>query len=111
MQYNNGPVIEQQNFSNVFSLYKAQTTWSQDDLTTLGPTCGYVPDKEDSWVYSTFQLSLHLVAGVATPARRRMHLDPRRDWRQARPDEQTAPCSSAKSTPISQQLEEPAWTV
>ncbi len=52
VEYNNGPVIQQSNYTNVYASYKAHTSFSNSDLITLGPTLGYYPDTENSWVFT-----------------------------------------------------------
>ena len=51
-EYNNGSLIQQCNFSNVYCSYKLNTSMSQDDLHTIGPSIG-IPqlDSCDSWVF------------------------------------------------------------
>jgi hypothetical protein len=45
-------IIQQTPFCNVFNSFKLLTSFSQDDLTTLGPTIGFYPDNPLTWTYS-----------------------------------------------------------
>jgi hypothetical protein len=51
-EFNNGNIIQQVPFLNVFCSFKNLTTWSQDDLTNWGAITGFAPDTAKSWAYS-----------------------------------------------------------
>ena len=53
VEYNNGSVIQQTGFVNVYSSFKNLTSWSEDDLKCWGKVVGFYPDSADSWVYNT----------------------------------------------------------
>lgn len=50
-EFNNGNIIQQVPFLNVFCSFKNLTSWSQDDLTNWGSVCGFRPDSALSWAY------------------------------------------------------------
>jgi hypothetical protein len=52
VEFNNGSVIQQTPFLNVFSSFKNLTSWSNDDLTCWGSVCGFYPDTSKSWLYN-----------------------------------------------------------
>lgn len=52
IQYNNGDLIQPVPFKNMYTSYKVHSSFSQDDLVTLGPTIGYYPDSSDSWKFN-----------------------------------------------------------
>lgn len=56
IEYNNGSLIQQTAFSNVYASYKINTSFSQGDLETVGPTIG-IPELDgcDSWVFRNDQ--------------------------------------------------------
>ena len=51
-EYNNTAVIQSTAFTNVYNSFKAHTTYSLDDVKTVGPSIGYAPDSESSWVFN-----------------------------------------------------------
>lgn len=50
-EFNNGNIIQQVPFLNVFCSFKNLTSWSKDDLTNWGSVCGFAPDSSRSWAY------------------------------------------------------------
>jgi hypothetical protein len=50
-EFNNGNIIQQVPFLNVFCSFKNITSWSNDDLTDWGSVCGFAPDTSRSWAY------------------------------------------------------------
>jgi hypothetical protein len=52
VEFNNGSVIQQTPFLNVFCSFKNLTSWSQEDLRNWGSVCGFYPDTAKSWVYN-----------------------------------------------------------
>jgi hypothetical protein len=51
VEFNNQNVIQQTPFLNVFRSFKANTSFSQDDLFNVGPSVGFYPDNAKSWTY------------------------------------------------------------
>lgn len=52
VEFNNQNVIQTTPFTNVFRSFKANTTFSQDDLKNHGSSTGFYPDTAGSWAYS-----------------------------------------------------------
>ena len=52
VEFNNGSVIQQTPFLNVFCSFKNLTSWSNDDVKNWGAVCGFVPDTSRSWLYN-----------------------------------------------------------
>lgn len=50
-EFNNGNIIQQVPFLNVFCSFKNITSWSQNDLTNWGAVTGFAPDTSRSWAY------------------------------------------------------------
>jgi len=50
-EFNNGNIIQQVPFLNVFCSFKNLTSWSQNDLVNWGSVCGFRPDAANSWAY------------------------------------------------------------
>ena len=53
VEFNNRNVVQQVPFLNVFSSFRALTSWSYADVQNWGAICGFYPDTADSWVYNT----------------------------------------------------------
>ena len=53
VEFNNQNVIQQTPFLNVFRSFKANTSFSLDDLLNVGPSTGFYPDSAGSWNYAT----------------------------------------------------------
>lgn len=53
VEFNNQNIIQQTPFINVFRSFKANTSFSTDDLLNVGPTIGFFPDTADSWSFNT----------------------------------------------------------
>jgi len=51
VEFNNGNIIQQVPFMNVFCSFKNITSWSNSDLTDWGSVCGFCPDSSRSWAY------------------------------------------------------------
>lgn len=49
VEFNNQNIIQQTPFLNVFTSFKANTSFSLDDLHNVGSTTGFYPDTADSW--------------------------------------------------------------
>jgi len=52
VEFNNGSIIQQTPFLNVFCSFKNLTSWSQNDITNWGAVCGFCPDTARSWLYN-----------------------------------------------------------
>lgn len=52
VEFNNRNVVQQVPFLNVFSSFRAMTSWSHADVQNWGAICGFYPDTPDSWVYN-----------------------------------------------------------
>jgi len=52
VEFNNQNVIQTTPFTNVFRSFKANTTFSNDDIKNHGSSTGYFPDTAGSWAYS-----------------------------------------------------------
>jgi hypothetical protein len=53
VEFNNGSVVQQTPFLNVFSSFKNLTSWSDNDLRCWGKVTGFYPDTADSWVFNS----------------------------------------------------------
>jgi len=51
VEFNNGNIIQQVPFMNVFCSFKNITSWSNDDLIQWGNVCGFFPDTARSWAF------------------------------------------------------------
>jgi len=51
VEFNNGNIIQQVPFLNVFCSFKNITSWSKNDLTNWGAVTGFCPDSARSWAY------------------------------------------------------------
>ena len=51
VEFNNQNIIQQTPFLNVFRSFKANTSFSQDDLLNEGASIGFFPDTATSWSY------------------------------------------------------------
>lgn len=52
VDFNNGSVVQQTPFLNVFSSFKCLTSWSDADIKNWGKICGFFPDTHDSWLFN-----------------------------------------------------------
>lgn len=52
VEFNNGSIVQQTPFLNVFCSFKNLTSWSQEDLRNWGSVCGFYPDTAKSWLYN-----------------------------------------------------------
>jgi len=52
VEFNNGNIIQQVPFMNVFCNFKNITSWSNDDITNWGAVCGFCPDSARSWAFT-----------------------------------------------------------
>lgn len=52
VEFNNGSIIQQTPFLNVFCSFKNLTSWSNDDIKNFGAICGFFPDTSRSWLYN-----------------------------------------------------------
>jgi hypothetical protein len=64
VEFNNGSVVQQTQFLNVFSSFKNLTSWSEGDLKCWGKVTGFCPDTADSWVYNTVAAAASAVNGL-----------------------------------------------
>jgi hypothetical protein len=53
VEFNNGSVVQQTPFLNVFASFKNLTSWSEGDLKCWGKITGFAPDTADSWVFNS----------------------------------------------------------
>lgn len=53
VEFNNQNIIQQTPFLNVFTSFKANTSFSLDDLLNVSSTTGFYPDTADSWAFGT----------------------------------------------------------
>jgi hypothetical protein len=51
-EFNNGNIIQQVPFLNVFCSFKALTSWCDADVVNWGAVCGFCPDSSRSWLYN-----------------------------------------------------------
>jgi hypothetical protein len=63
VEFNNRNVVQQVPFLNVFSSFRAMTSWSDSDLKNWGAICGFYPDTADSWLYNNIS---NTTANVST---------------------------------------------
>ena len=61
VEFNNGSIIQQTPFLNVFCSFKNLTSWSNDDVKNWGAICGFVPDTARSWLYNNNTTSASLL--------------------------------------------------
>ena len=52
-EFNNGNIIQQTPFLNVFCSFKNLTSWSKDDVANWGAITGFCPDTASSWLYNS----------------------------------------------------------
>jgi hypothetical protein len=52
VEFNNGSIIQQTPFLNVFCSFKNLTSWSLNDVVNWGAVCGFSPDSPRSWLYN-----------------------------------------------------------
>jgi len=52
VEFNNGSIIQQTPFLNVFCSFKNLTSWSLNDIQNWGAVCGFCPDTARSWLYN-----------------------------------------------------------
>jgi hypothetical protein len=52
VEFNNQNIIQQTPLTNVFRSFKANTSFSQDDLLNEGSSLGFYPDNAGSWSYN-----------------------------------------------------------
>lgn len=64
VEFNNGSVVQQTPFLNVFSSFKNLTSWSEGDLKCWGKVTGFCPDTADSWVYNSVLAAASAVNGL-----------------------------------------------
>jgi hypothetical protein len=51
-EFNNGNIIQQVPFLNIFCSYKNLTSWSQNDIKNWGAITGFYPDSPRTWIYN-----------------------------------------------------------
>jgi len=64
VEFNNGSVVQQTPFLNVFSSFKNLTSWSEGDLKCWGKITGFAPDTADSWVFNSVIAAASLNNGL-----------------------------------------------
>lgn len=64
VEFNNGSVVQQTPFLNVFSSFKNLTSWSEADLKCWGKITGFCPDTADSWVFNSLLSAADAVNGL-----------------------------------------------
>lgn len=64
VEFNNGSVVQQTPFLNVFASFKNLTSWSEGDLKCWGKITGFSPDTADSWVYNNQVAAASAVNGL-----------------------------------------------
>ena len=52
VEFNNGSVIQQTPFMNLWCSFRALTSWSNDDVKDWGCVCGFSPDTSTSWGFN-----------------------------------------------------------
>lgn len=65
-EFNNGNIIQQVPFMNVFCSFKNITSWSQNDLIDWGAITGFAPDTSRSWAYNAIIPAASLTAVLAS---------------------------------------------
>jgi hypothetical protein len=53
VEFNNGNIIQQVPFLNVFCSFKNLTSWSDGDIKDWGALTGFFPDTARSWIYNS----------------------------------------------------------
>ena len=53
VEFNNGSVIQQTPYMNLWCSFRALTSWSVDDLRDWGAVCGFSPDTSLSWGFNS----------------------------------------------------------
>lgn len=53
IEFNNGSVVQQTPYMNLWCSFKALTSWSVDDLRDWGAVCGFSPDTSLSWGFNS----------------------------------------------------------
>ena len=52
VEFNNGSVIQQTPYMNLWCSFRALTSWSNDDVKDWGCVCGFSPDTSTSWGFN-----------------------------------------------------------
>ena len=52
VEFNNGSVIQQTPYMNLWCSFKALTSWSDNDIKDWGAVCGFNPDSSQSWGFN-----------------------------------------------------------
>ncbi len=52
VEFNNGSVVQQTPFLNVFTSFKCLTSWSEEDVKNHGKVTGFCPDDAESWLFN-----------------------------------------------------------
>jgi hypothetical protein len=61
VEFNNGSIIQQTPFLNLFCSFKNLTSWSNDDIKNWGAVTGFYPDTADSWLYNNITTAASVV--------------------------------------------------
>jgi hypothetical protein len=64
VEFNNGSVVQQTPFLNVFASFKNLTSWSEGDLRCWGKITGFCPDTADSWVFNSILAAASTANGL-----------------------------------------------
>jgi hypothetical protein len=79
VEFNNQNIVQQTPFLNVFRSFKAQTTFSKDDVDNHGASIGFAMDTASSWAYNTMPtLATGLSANLLSPSG--LGLSNNRNW-------------------------------
>ena len=65
-EFNNGNIIQQTPFLNIFTTFKNLTSWSENDVKCWGSITGFSPDTCDSWLYNPVQTTAGNTGLLAT---------------------------------------------
>lgn len=95
VEYNNQTAVQQTPYINVQRSFKANTSFSQDDLYAHGPTIGFYPDSADTWSYS-----VDAGKGLMNDLSSNVGLVKRASWAYAQPSGQAGLMSLADSDEV-----------
>ncbi len=61
VEFNNGSIIQQTPFLNLFCSFKNLTSWSESDIKNWGAVTGFYPDSADSWLFNNIAVAASTV--------------------------------------------------
>jgi hypothetical protein len=61
VEFNNGNIVQQTPYLNIFSSFKNQTSWSLNDVKDWGAVCGFSMDSADSWGYNNLDPATNIL--------------------------------------------------